>query len=810
MTNLTNLFTDKIYSKLIDLTYKKSIIDSYNTAIKRDLYQDFYDDFKNLIVEIKKQKEYESYIDYIQKNNHLENEFKLYVENGGNFENKYEFLKENNLSTLKRFNLKSEPNYAKLKFIYNQKIPDDGITDNLNDDFLKVFVVTYGKISLYNLIELFIDIIIDLKEFDSIKYIEKLIFIDEVNPKSFFYKKNGFLVYHKALICYRYLDNTLDRNLILEKMYQCMDDNYDTNNNPIRHPDSTEEFSYYSYDGQDIGVVQKKDRVSKEFDLNKNIPKWTFSNIIQVENAYRLNLISKERYNKKIIYFSEKEIDSYSIISKFNFLKLSEDINFNPQSNPKEYFHKPNTNVFNELNEDQKSEYITAFSNDGDLHKITKYGRFRIERLVKAYLNNTNLKEKVIKELELIKQLTYFKEEIDIEIKNINIHYQLKGSKSLEKIEKAMEIISNSYHSKNQGICVRFNNKYYRFYYNFKYSDATILPTEIIDSILIGGNITEEEYHTWEYEYRNTDVSYKASSLNNSISRGEYTGLAANKKNDAPILISLLEKEYNDFIPFFKENLKTTQYSHFIDPLISRLMSAYIILDEYEKAISLADEFIEIKDTYTELYLTPEAENILMKREKCLLKMPYSYLPYEEANEFIKNLNLKSLEDWKLFKTSVNRPQNIPSNPDEIYKNNGWKGFTHWLGIKNKNQYVFLSYEEAREIVHLFKLTSEKEWKDFKSKGLKPDNIPALPERVYKDKGWKGFQDWLGYDANKLKYNFLPYEDARVFVHSLELESENQWREFKRIGIKPENIPSKPENVYKDKGWKGFKDWLGY
>lgn len=56
----------------------------------------------------------------------------------------------------------------------------------------------------------------------------------------------------------------------------------------------------------------------------------------------------------------------------------------------------------------------------------------------------------------------------------------------------------------------------------------------------------------------------------------------------------------------------------------------------------------------------------------------------------------------------------------------------------------------------------------------------------------------------------MSYEDARVFVHSLELESENQWREFKRLGVKPENIPSKPEKVYKDKGWIGFRDWLGY
>ena len=810
MAILTNLLTDKIYSKLINLSYKKSIIDSYNTAIKRDLYQDFYDEFISLISDLKEINNYEEYLDSIQKNNFIADDFKKYNENNDFFRDQYLFLSDNYKECIKRLNINNFPNFQELKTIYTNQIKNEEINPSINDDFTKVFIAYFGKISLYNLIDLFIDIIIDFKEFDSIKYVENLIFIDKINPNPFIYKKNGFIVYHKALTCFCFLNKISISKIILNKMYDCMDQNFDTNNNPIIHPYSTEEYSYYSFDGQLIGVIQKKDREAKQNELNDTIPNWVFSNIRQVENAYRLNLISEEKYNRRIKNFKQKQINSSSIILNFNFLSLPEDININPQLNPNEYFHKPNTHVFYDLNEDQKSEYITAFSKNGNAHKITKYGRFRIERLVRSYHNDPNLKKRVINELELIKQLTHLKSDVDIEIKNINNHSNIQDPNSLEKIQKAIKIVSNSSHTKREGICVFFNNKYNRFFPSLNYADATNLPLEVIDIILSGGNITEEEYWKWQSEYHNSEVSREASGINSKISYGEYTGLMANKKTDAPILINLLEKEYNNFIPYFKENLKANQHSHFIDPLISRLMSAYIVMNEYEKAISLADKFIEIKDIYTELYLTAEADDIIWKREKCLQKIPSSYLSYVEANEFVKNLNLKSQADWKLFKNSKDKPINIPSNPDEIYKNNGWKGFTHWLGIKNKSQYNFLSYEEAREIVHKFKLTSENEWKDFKTKGLKPDNIPSLPENLYKDNGWKGFQDWLGYDANKLKYNFLPYEEARVFVHSLELESENQWREFKRIGIKPENIPSKPEKVYKDKGWKGFRDWLGY
>jgi len=37
-------------------------------------------------------------------------------------------------------------------------------------------------------------------------------------------------------------------------------------------------------------------------------------------------------------------------------------------------------------------------------------------------------------------------------------------------------------------------------------------------------------------------------------------------------------------------------------------------------------------------------------------------------------------------------------------------------------------------------------------------------------------------------------------------QTDTRGREFKRSGVKPENIAAKPEKVYKDKGWKGYKD----
>ena len=42
--------------------------------------------------------------------------------------------------------------------------------------------------------------------------------------------------------------------------------------------------------------------------------------------------------------------------------------------------------------------------------------------------------------------------------------------------------------------------------------------------------------------------------------------------------------------------------------------------------------------------------------------------------------------------------------------------------------------------------TLEKEWKSYCKSGKKPNDVPATPWSTYKNKGWKGLADFLGYD----------------------------------------------------------------
>jgi hypothetical protein len=186
---------------------------------------------------------------------------------------------------------------------------------------------------------------------------------------------------------------------------------------------------------------------------------------------------------------------------------------------------------------------------------------------------------------------------------------------------------------------------------------------------------------------------------------------------------------------------------------------------------------------------------------------------FANARTFARNLELDSRTGWNNFCKSGNKPPDIPTNPDKIYKNKGWDGIGDWLGtgrVANQNR-EFKSFKDARKIICALdpKIISKNEWANFCKSGKKPPDIPYSPDRKYKNKGWKGWPNWLGTGtiANKDRV-YLSFEKARDFVILLKLKNEHEWRKYYTSGQLPNNIPTAPAVYYK-KEWKGFGDWLG-
>ncbi len=191
-----------------------------------------------------------------------------------------------------------------------------------------------------------------------------------------------------------------------------------------------------------------------------------------------------------------------------------------------------------------------------------------------------------------------------------------------------------------------------------------------------------------------------------------------------------------------------------------------------------------------------------------------NYLKFDEAKEFVQSLKLLSKGDWKIYCKSKEFPNNIPKSPHYVYKDLGWIDYGNWLGtlrVSSKNKEI-ISYEEAKKIVQQFKINSQNEWREFCKSSSKPDLLTSNPQRTYKDKGWKGFGDWLGTNriANQLQRRiYKPYSQAKLFVHTLKINSVKDWIAYCKSGSKPNDIPSDPSRIYKKKGWSSYGDWLG-
>jgi hypothetical protein len=188
------------------------------------------------------------------------------------------------------------------------------------------------------------------------------------------------------------------------------------------------------------------------------------------------------------------------------------------------------------------------------------------------------------------------------------------------------------------------------------------------------------------------------------------------------------------------------------------------------------------------------------------------YRPYNEAKEFVSKLKLKSTSEWLEYCQSGLKPKDIPSNPNRTYFNLGWENYSEWLGSGklNTKDFIFLPFEDARTLVRGFNLANQKEWNSFVKSAKKPKNIPSNPQRTYNKLGWNGWGDWLG-NSNESNHQklFKPFNEALIFVHSLKLSNTKEWKRLLKSGNKPKDIPTNPNEVYKNDGWRNWPHWLG-
>lgn len=179
------------------------------------------------------------------------------------------------------------------------------------------------------------------------------------------------------------------------------------------------------------------------------------------------------------------------------------------------------------------------------------------------------------------------------------------------------------------------------------------------------------------------------------------------------------------------------------------------------------------------------------------------FVTYETAREFCHSLNIRSIKEWReMAESDFARPSNIPSAPNIIYKDSGWTSWSDFLLPK------FLSYTSAKNLISTIKpkIKTSKAWREFASSENRPRNIPANPERYYKDSGWKGWPDFLG---TKRASRRLTYEESKKVIFKLNLKNRKDFEDWVSSDEYLPAVPEDPQKVYKDKGWVSWNDFLG-
>ena len=143
------------------------------------------------------------------------------------------------------------------------------------------------------------------------------------------------------------------------------------------------------------------------------------------------------------------------------------------------------------------------------------------------------------------------------------------------------------------------------------------------------------------------------------------------------------------------------------------------------------------------------------------MSLKKKFKSFRQARDFARKLNFKTQSEWRCYVNNSipakgKKPADIPPYPDYFYKSRGWIHWGNWLGTRDgtfKNR-KWLPFNRARAFARRTGISTRRQWNEYSKgelpdKGIRPWDIPADPRYVYRDKGWNGWDDWLGKSKRK-------------------------------------------------------------
>jgi hypothetical protein len=170
-------------------------------------------------------------------------------------------------------------------------------------------------------------------------------------------------------------------------------------------------------------------------------------------------------------------------------------------------------------------------------------------------------------------------------------------------------------------------------------------------------------------------------------------------------------------------------------------------------------------------------------------RTPRTYLLYRQVQQLAQKARITTKAEFYAWE----RPRGVPSSPYEVYKNSGWVNWNIFLGTRER--FNHLSYKQVQILVQKAGIETGRQFRAWH----KPLGVPSNPNKIYK--GWKNWKEFFGTGTT----DFVTYEVARKLVHKARVTT---WKEF-YAWERPRGVPSAPNRIYKNKGWKNWYSFLG-
>lgn len=175
----------------------------------------------------------------------------------------------------------------------------------------------------------------------------------------------------------------------------------------------------------------------------------------------------------------------------------------------------------------------------------------------------------------------------------------------------------------------------------------------------------------------------------------------------------------------------------------------------------------------------------------CVLNYQNVKINLTEESQKEVNKYQKSLDDFEF--TEIEIPKTITIN-DEV------REISKIIEEVEAKLNFYRSYENAKEAARKLGIKSESEYRE----SYREDpRLPSKPKNIYKNKGWSDWYDFLGTERPKF---YLTYNEAKNATQDLGIKTSHEYRKHYK---EDSRLPSQPNQIYTNKGWSNWNDFLG-